>query len=99
MEKGRKIRNLIDKDDQAVSLQDVIFKASELSAPLIDLEYNNKKTVYDKANKIMRELKGIVSQLDKRLRNEVYEEVMDAKLANKHRYKGNVDNLKKNNNQ
>ena len=98
MQKGRKIRNLVEKDDTVRTLQDIIFKATELSAPLIDLEYGNKKTSYDEANRKMRELKALVKQFDQRLRNEVYEEVMDAKLKNKHKYKGNIENLKKNNN-
>jgi len=97
MLKGRKIRNLIEKDNVVVSLEDVILKATELTVPFSDLEYNNKKTTLTDAKKKLRELKSIVNALDKRVRIEVYEEVMDAKLKNKHKHTGDVERFKKNN--
>ena len=83
----------MESDNISPSLQDIIFKATSLTPDLINLEYGNKKTHLKSAKKGLRELKVIVAALDKRIRNEVTEEVSLHADNNKHKYTANADNL------
>ena len=74
--KSHKIRNLVVKDSQAICLEDVTNKAIELSHSLVDLEYDNKVVDIKKAKKAVAELEKITNALGRRIRQEVFDEVM-----------------------
>ena len=90
----RKIRNLIEQDKIDVSLQDIIFKATNLTPLLANLEYGKKKTHIVEAKKQARELRLLVKEFEKRLKDEVYPEVMQEKLRNKDKYTGDANRFK-----
>lgn len=95
MEKGRKIRNLIEKDHIHVNLNDIIDLTVQLSHPLFDLEYGNNKTDLKKAKKIVSELEKHTKALGQRIRGEVFDEVHSyAKIKNAN-YTGDPERFKK----
>ena len=95
MDKGRKIRNLVETDNISVCLEDIIGKAVGMTSNLINLEYGNVGTNYQEAWRSIREVEQLVSDFKKRLNREVFEEVHAYKQSNKHKYKGNADHLSK----
>jgi len=87
----RKIRNLIEQDRINATLQDIIFKATNMTPVLTDLEYGNKRTHIVDAKRQTRELRLLVVEYEKRLKDEVYPEVIEEKLKNKHKYQGDTN--------
>jgi len=96
----RKIRNLIEKDpieEEKVTLDQIIFKATNMTPVLTDLEYGNKRTHIVEAKKQCRDLKNLVRAFEMRLKDEVYPEVIEEKDKHKHKYPGDVSKFKKSN--
>ncbi|RLI50876.1 hypothetical protein DRO61_03280 [Candidatus Bathyarchaeota archaeon] len=93
--KSHKIRNLVVKDSQAICLEDVTNKAIELSHSLVDLEYDNKVVDIKKAKKAVAELEKITNALGRRIRQEVFDEVMAGRKEKNKNFKGDVTRFKK----
>lgn len=94
MQKGRKIRNLVEKDNINITLDDVLAAAVKLSGPLIDLEYGNTKTKLAESKKLIRDLEKKANALGRRIRGEVFEEVHTYAKKNNKNYVRDVNRFK-----
>jgi hypothetical protein len=66
-----------------------------MSHVLVDLEYGNKKVDIKKAKKMVSELEKLSNALGRRLREEVYDEVVAYAKKNNKNYKGDVSRFQK----
>lgn len=92
---GKKIRNLIDVDGRAVTLNDVLADVAACHSPLLDLEYKSKKTQLAEAKKAIRKASNTLQAFRKRLYGEITEDVNFTAKTDNVNYSGDLGRMKK----